>query len=52
MHLATIVAPADLTVNVKITAVATAGGESNATVPAKKVVKSAAARKVIVVRCP
>ena len=49
----TIVAPADLTVNVKNTGVAfTAGGKSNATVPAKKVIKSAVARNVIAVRCP
>ena len=46
-------APADLTVNVKNTGVAfTFGGESNATVPAKKVIKSVVARKVNAVRCP
>ena len=46
-------APADLAVNVKNTGVAiTPGGESNATVPAKKVIKSVVARQFIAVRCP
>ena len=52
MHLATIAGPAGLAVNVEYAAVATAGGISNATVPAKKLIKSAVARKVIAVRCP
>ena len=52
MHLAKIVAPADLAVDVKNTAMATAGRESYATVPAKKVIESVVARQVIAVRCP